>query len=630
MGRAVIELALWTPIGRLAAISVLARQDAMARRATVPKLVKLASPNVQRRFVDQIGKLSKKRESVEFKDIFWLALANSVAVDNAWDILRAPAGDRQFRSLERNTNQHYAQALASYELARYKDAVDGFLEVQKREPNELKLNYDYLKAAYSAGKILDKDLATEFFARQFVTLNSLAEDTRDVLRSKILKQIFHDTIATMMPRIVHLDVRSQPKRIGVFFLSSTEALGHAVLDPYHFLALYKDNYDDIFFIGPERASYSPASRVCLDIVEQYGTYLETGSDPLLNLSWMSLGKFSVGPLELAIEEFRGFDEQLNVSWVSPGTRTFGPIELVVENYWSLLREAVQRSRDVADPFQHNAWFMELPTAVTEFGEAFAREHAIDLDRPLVVLHARDRRYHNLIKQSYRDTEISTYLPAIQDLLEGGYQVIRIGDANMSRLDIEDPGYHELPFMEGYAHNLDPFFISRARFMIGCQSGPCAYARVFGVPLLSVNAVLHYTLLPAAMEMVCFKRYFRHSKEGSILEELDLEKALAAGAAHLDNSYQYKIGRFELHDALPEEILASVNDMVAWLNKPSLRETLHQRAFREAVEGLARRVKNQGKGLDLPIGDFIGMSLPGYRISPTVAAMRVCDHDKSGR
>jgi len=51
------------------------------------------------------------------------------------------------------------------------------------------------------------------------------------------------------------------------------------------------------------------------------------------------------------------------------------------------------------------------------------------------------------------------------------------------------------------------------------------------------------------------------------------------------------------------------------------ETGHQARFREAVEQKTCELSERSDMLDLPIADYLGIALPGYRISPTVALMR---------
>jgi hypothetical protein len=156
-------------------------------------------------------------------------------------------------------------------------------------------------------------------------------------------------------------------------------------------------------------------------------------------------------------------------------------------------------------------------------------------------------------------------------------------------------------------------------MISSQSGPCAFARVLGIPILTVNAVLHYTLLPSSREMACFKRYYRVQDGGR--RELTLEEAIDARVFHFENSYQFDEAKIVLQEASSEEILASVRDMIRWLDDPASPETEPQRRFQARVEAMAAELKETGERLDLPIADYLGISLPGYRIAPTVADMR---------
>ncbi|MNL82422.1 hypothetical protein D3C87_2097990 [compost metagenome] len=62
-------------------------------------------------------------------------------------------------------------------------------------------------------------------------------------------------------------------------------------------------------------------------------------------------------------------------------------------------------------------------------------------------------------------------------------------------------------------------------------------------------------------------------------------------------------------------------MVAWLETPDLPETDQQIGFRNRVETVAQDLKARGQELSLPIADYLGICLPGYRVSPSVLRMR---------
>ena len=127
-------------------------------------------------------------------------------------------------------------------------------------------------------------------------------------------------------------------------------------------------------------------------------------------------------------------------------------------------------------------------------------------------------------------------------------------------------------------------------------------------------------------MACFKRYYR--KQDGTRRELSLEEAIDARVFHFENSYQFDEAKIVFEEASSEEILASVRDMIRWLDEPKLPETAPQRRFRARVEAMAAELREAGRSLDLPIADYLGISLPGYRIAPTVADMREKSQPKS--
>lgn len=592
-GRFLIPLGLNTELGRAMALRIARMAGPSARRLVIEGIQMVAGNRQTRaRFVETARRYDERNPTdPKALDCYALSLMYSEDTAAAWRLLDSRRVKDCLEGYANKTNLIGARLTHAHEVGDYRASVVTARIGIKHTPDQLRNRIDYLKAAFCAGKMRDERFAIELFGRQYKLISDHPGAATDGEIEHVIETVGRAALHTIKEKYDYLELRlGRQPNVGIFFLSSTEALGHAILDPYHFIALNRGRFDKIFFIGPPRVNYRPASASCLQIVEQYGDYVETQSDHLMNLSWMSLGH-----------------------------HTHGTMTLVIDHYWALLRQAVHRTRDPADPFKHNAWHMALPPYYHEFGEQFCASNGIDLQRPLVVMHVRDKGYHELQKQSFRDGAVENYRQAVEWLLEKGYQVIRIGDAKMPPLEIDHEDYRELPFMEGYRHELDPFLIARARFMIGCQSGPCAFARALGTPLLTVNAVLHYTLLPSTMEMACFKRYFRGI--GEAREQIDLLQALDSGVHHFDNTFQFDNSDISVENAVPDEILAAVKDMVAWLDNPQLAETPFQVAVRDKIEATAQRHARDGRSLPLPIGDYIGICLPGYRISPTVERMR---------
>jgi putative glycosyltransferase (TIGR04372 family) len=590
-----IRAAMYSRLGRSFAARYLSGLTVLDRRVAGERIMKLyRSSKAKAKFVDTARRFHAKRpRNIARFDAYAIALVNSEMRDEAIRVLSSDRARELIEDAKGDHNLYGLQIALNAELARYRDVVEWGRASLRREGRSapLAVRHDYLKAAFAAGKSRRETDAIEFFGRQYDGSLRHKGKATPVEIDRVLRS-YQDKVSYTLEQNLRLkrNLGDDKTRYAVFFLSSTEALGHAILDPYYFIAQNRDRADKLIFIGPSRDNYRPASRACLQMVEQYGEYVETGSDELLNLSWMSLGHHTVGNF------------------------TF-----VVDNYWALLRNAVHRTREAKDNYRHNQWFLELPEYYDEIGRDFCRRHKIDLAKPLVVMHVRDKGYHGIEKQSFRDSSVENYREAVDHMLDQGLQVIRIGDTKMPELEIDRNGYCELPRMKGYSHELDPFLISKSLFMIGCQSGPCSFARALGVPILTINAVLHYTLLPSSIEMGCFKRYVVE-KDG-VKKEIDLHQALDLGVYHFDITHQFEKAGVTVVDASPEEIVASVKDMMAWVANRDLTETPDQIALRDKIEAVAQDLKARGRDLSLPIADYIGICLPGYRVSPSVLEMR---------
>jgi putative glycosyltransferase (TIGR04372 family) len=528
--------------------------------------------------IDAAQERWKKQETTANLEVLVLALIGGQKYP---DILRA-LDEADPSMLDSSATLRNAMTVASVEVGDFGRVTKAARLAYTRNPEAAQLGADLMFAAYASGQLRDFSSALEFFAAHYGLVDPVfASHTAE--RNKAIWNQIARVFSENLPEV--LASATKERKTGVFFLNSTQALGHAILDPYHFLALNAGRYERVVFVGPPRSYYSAPTAACLRIVEQYGEYIETTNDLLQNLSWMSLG-----------------------------THKIGSVELVVANYWSLLREATIKALEPDAAFTHNAWHMALPKEFESLGSEFAISSGIDLQRPMVVLHARDVGYHNILKQSYRDVDIADYKPAIHYLLAKGYQVIRLGDSSMRRLDIQNPDYHELPFMPGYTPHLDSFFIYHAGFMIGCQSGPCAYARVLGKPLLSINAVYHYTLLPSAREMGAFKHYIAQDA-GRPLRELGISEILDRNLFWCENLYHFEQRAIELHCLSADEILDAIRAMLDWVEHPDLPSTAAQSRCIDLVLKADQRIRNSS---EFPIADFLGIALPGYRFVPQQA------------
>jgi putative glycosyltransferase (TIGR04372 family) len=85
----------------------------------------------------------------------------------------------------------------------------------------------------------------------------------------------------------------------------------------------------------------------------------------------------------------------------------------------------------------------------------------------------------------RNSDISSYFPAIREVTNRGGWVVRMGD----------PGMRPLPKLANvidYCHSavradwLDVYLLSRCRFLIGTNSGPAYVPAIYGVPSVLTN------------------------------------------------------------------------------------------------------------------------------------------------
>jgi putative glycosyltransferase (TIGR04372 family) len=375
--------------------------------------------------------------------------------------------------------------------------------------------------------------------------------------------------------------------VGIFFCVTPTALGHAILDPFHHIKLFAARFDNLVMVQPDLETYSPATRQSVGILEQYVETVRCDDAEVLSFAWQNLGELR-----------------------------HGQFTYLVFNYWSLNHLVFRARWDTGRGLPEAPTYLRPPPKMGARAEALLRHFPIDLSRPVVVVHTRESGYHGLRGQQYRDVRIENYAPALRELAAEGYQVVRIGDAKMTRLGAEVPGLIELPFADHYSPVLDPYLIARCEFMISCQSGPCSYARAFGKPNLVLNAVYHHSLLVENQELIAFKQY-RDRATGEIL---GVEELFRRGVHLFDRTPHFENSGLELIDMTAEEVSAAVREMRSWLREPDRPETSNQKAFRRLMARYCREDVLPFP-LSTPLTNYVGYALPECRIADSVVELR---------
>lgn len=170
-------------------------------------------------------------------------------------------------------------------------------------------------------------------------------------------------------------------------------------------------------------------------------------------------------------------------------------------------------------------YAALPERMKRRGDAIAAELGVGPDQPVVTLHFRESGF----KQGRSDTEntrlnlqntsFENGLPAIRDLVARGYVVVRLGDSSMR--PVSEPGVVDLATSPLRQPFLDPYFIARSEFMIGCDSGPAIAAWLLGTPLIYMNASHPAHCWPLGPRDLLVPKYIRVLADGHYqsLEEM---------------------------------------------------------------------------------------------------------------
>jgi putative glycosyltransferase (TIGR04372 family) len=88
--------------------------------------------------------------------------------------------------------------------------------------------------------------------------------------------------------------------------------------------------------------------------------------------------------------------------------------------------------------------------------------------------------------AFRDFSVTDFVPAMQSVVEAGGWCVRMGDANMDRLE-EQKGVIDYAHSDAVSAWMDVVLCASCRFFVGCNSGLCDLASIFGRPLLRTNA-----------------------------------------------------------------------------------------------------------------------------------------------
>ena len=104
----------------------------------------------------------------------------------------------------------------------------------------------------------------------------------------------------------------------------------------------------------------------------------------------------------------------------------------------------------------------------------------------VCLHVRESGFRNdKGRREYRNSNINSYIPAINHITSNGGWVVRMGDNSMSKLP-KLKNVIDYPHTSSKSELMDLVLIKLCYFYIGCQSGIYDVAVLFNKPILLLN------------------------------------------------------------------------------------------------------------------------------------------------
>lgn len=209
---------------------------------------------------------------------------------------------------------------------------------------------------------------------------------------------------------------------------------------------------------------------------------------------------------------------------------------------------------------------------------FARDGAyLDQERAHYGKEKMDWRYHD-----YRDSDINTLNLAIQEILDRGGWVIRLGKIVAREMSFKHPKVIDYPFTEWRSDFMDIYLQYRAKFVLSSSSsGATDVVALFNTPYCGVNMPFNWR--GGYKDMIQIpKKYKRNGKYLTFNEWVEIAKK--------DNTYYrsefYIRHGLEIIDNSPEEILQITKEMFDRLDG-NFKETLEDRNMQDRYDCLSQ-------------------------------------------
>ena len=205
------------------------------------------------------------------------------------------------------------------------------------------------------------------------------------------------------------------------------------------------------------------------------------------------------------------------------------------------------------------WNAELENKLNvTFGPRKAIESVFPIltGKKYICLHVRTPGFWNdHINSKFRNADIENYIPAIRELVNQGFLVIRLGDPTMPKIRLD--GVIDYANSQFRSKNNDILLLEHCEFYIGGQSGPIDTACLFEKKILTVNCI----------SLACYfwyrngsrfipKKAMMGKKVLSLKEQIDHDLFEAKGTGTMNEQINYL-------ENTKEEILDAVREFISF-------------------------------------------------------------------
>lgn len=241
----------------------------------------------------------------------------------------------------------------------------------------------------------------------------------------------------------------------------------------------------------------------------------------------------------------------------------------------------------------------LPVRLRRTAERAALEAAqalgIDLERPIVTVHARESGYKRGREvqdkrgwdrqrrprdDSTRNAAVENYFKAVDALTARGFTVVRLGDQSMR--PVQHHGIVDLATSPVRSAALEILLLLKSQFLITGESGPAAVSLLTNTPSLIVNATDPVSAFPLRDDSMYILKH---------VVDVDSNRRLRLGEL-LSEDYLLKLRdtrRYHYEENTPDEIHRAVEEMLTLLaEKPP--ESPSQRQYHAAIAEMAERLR----------------------------------------